>query len=191
MVIDIAVSEILDESKEKIVENDLKLLYLVFGGLFIFIILIGFGLNYFYGVKEDTRRLLLFKKYTFINSMKRVELRTKILISIFLPFIYYLVVIYFIHGFRKASLIQSVPDLFISSVCFMILFWSLSYGNLRGMKYLIIGTLSFIVSNCFEIVFQEFQITSNPVPEIYWFFTLIFSIIGIIFIFLGFRRELK
>ncbi len=118
--------------------------------------------------------------------------KNKIYLSIFLsvlvPLVFYLIINFIIHRFTNMAVYDTLSDMVGVICCFMILFYSYEFLSGKNRKYLIIGSIFFIVSRFIEIVLQELIILGIYGFEIIWLVALYFSYFGIIYLFLGYRR---
>jgi hypothetical protein len=87
-----------------------------------------------------------------------------------------------------AALYGGIPDLIITSIFFMIMFKGFESNLMKSRVYLVVGSLCYIISNIFEIIFQELILIQIFVNPIYWSYTLILSIIAFVLILIGFSE---
>jgi hypothetical protein len=187
-VIDTNIEKVYSLPIETINKNNMMFLSYLSIILFLFLFLVSVFINKKYIVTERKNSINVIRLDNFIVFIRGLSIFKQILISIIIPVIYYLIVIYIIHDFKMAALYGGIPDLIITSIFFMIMFKGFESNLMKSRVYLVVGSLCYIISNIFEIIFQKLILIQIFVNPIYWSYTLLLSIIAVVLILIGFSE---
>jgi hypothetical protein len=188
LVVDISKESILKIPEKINNDEHLNETIILFTMLTLFIIGFGIFLNIHYYINNRSKSFNLSKSYKLENLVKCLSLKEKISFAILVPAIYYFLILNLVHKFHSEILFNSIPDLIIISICFIIFFKGYYFENLKSRYYLLSGSLSIIISRFIEIFLQEYFTIGILLSQWYWIFSLILLITGVILILLGFNE---
>jgi hypothetical protein len=115
-----------------------------------------------------------------------------IIFGIFFLITYFFLITSFFGGAQNAKLYDDIPDLAIALVAFLIMVSSYRFKDKLKQRDIFIGGLFLFLCRMIQVIFQEYQLFHGVlVSSVYWIFLGILELTGMIFLLVGYGRNIK